>query len=118
MLRENPELRPAHANQIPTVQANDPKTVDACSSIILICKEVFTSRLALWEWSQGASGDCTSASMQVYGYTPRWMKFAKQLTGRQPEAKFDEVVEQLSALTQQIWALQEGPGARESSRCT
>ena len=44
---------------------------------------------------------------QVYGCQPTWKKWVKRLAGRGTEEKFDEVVQQLGQITQQIWALQE-----------
>lgn len=71
----------------------------------MLCTEV-TSALALGE-----------TRIRVYGLQPRWKKYMKQLSGRRTERKFDEVVQQLAQLTQQAWALQEGPNANSNSRC-
>ena len=55
---------------------------------------------------------------QVYGCQPTWKKWVKRLAGRGTEEKFDEVVQQLTQLTQQIWALQEGSNqGAMTSRC-
>ena len=71
----------------------------------MLCTEV-SSALALGE-----------TRIRVYGFQPRWKKSMKQLSGRQTERKFDEVVQQLARLTQQAWILQEGPNASSNSRC-
>ena len=71
----------------------------------MLCTEV-SSALALGE-----------TRIRVYGLQPRWKKYMKQLGGRRTEAKFDEVVQRLTLLTQQAWALQEGPNASSTSRC-
>lgn len=54
---------------------------------------------------------------QVYGCQPQWRKLLKQLAGRRTEEKFDEVVRQLTALTAQVWELQEGSQGGSTSRC-
>ena len=56
--------------------------------------------------------------MQVYGRQPRWKKYAKRMLQRSPDARFDEVVEKLTELTQQAWALQSSRDPTASSRCT
>lgn len=62
------------------------------------------------------AGDCCAC--QVYGCQPTWKKYLKQLAGRHTGDKFDEVMQQLTQLTQQVWALQEGSGeGRSSNRC-
>lgn len=71
----------------------------------MLCTEV-SSALALGE-----------TRIRVYGLQPRWKKYMKQISGRRTEAKFDEVVQRLTLLTQQVWALQEGPNASSTSRC-
>ena len=53
---------------------------------------------------------------QVYGCQPQWKKLMKQLVGRHTEDKFDEVVQQLTALTAQVWELQEGSQGGSTSR--
>ena len=54
--------------------------------------------------------------MQVYGMQPRWKKYAKRALQRSPDAKFEEVVEKLTELTQQAWSLQTNIDTA-SSRC-
>ncbi len=54
---------------------------------------------------------------QVYGKQPRWKKYAKRLMQRSPDARFEEVVEKLTELTQQAWSLQTpGDAGSASSR--
>ena len=53
---------------------------------------------------------------QVYGCQPKWKKLMKQLAGRRTEEKFDEVVQQLTELTAQVWELQEGGPGGSSAR--
>ena len=57
------------------------------------------------------------AVRQVYGCQPKWKKLVKQLAGRRTEEKFDEVVQQLTSLTAQVWELQEGSQGGSTSRC-
>lgn len=71
----------------------------------MLCTEV-SSVLALGE-----------TRIRVYGLQPRWKKYMKQLSGRRTESKFDEVVQQLTQLTQKAWTLQEGPNANSNPRC-
>ena len=55
----------------------------------------------------------------MYGTQPRWKKYAKRLLQRSPDARFDEVEEKLTELTQQAWALQRSANAElASSRCS
>ncbi len=42
----------------------------------------------------------------MYGRQPRWKKYAKRMMQRSPDARFEEVVDRLTELTQQAWALQ------------
>ncbi len=55
-------------------------------------------------------------SLQVYGSQPRWKKYAKRALQRSPDARFDEVVEKLTELTQQAWTLQTNTNTA-ASRC-
>jgi len=52
---------------------------------------------------------------QVYGNQPRWKKYAKRLMQRSPDARFEEVVEKLTELTQQAWSLQSPSNAGSAS---